>query len=67
MAHPKGRKPPAGAWRYQEGGQATLLWPDQLALKPGHYRFGLHGVGELHRRLQLMPATMTFKGSKVIT
>jgi hypothetical protein len=47
--------------------EATLLWRDQLALEPGHYRFGLHGVSELHRRLQLMRATMTFKGPKVIT
>jgi hypothetical protein len=45
----------------------ALLWRDQLALKPVHYRFGLHGITELHRPLKLMRATMTFKGPKVIT
>ena len=47
--------------------EATLLWRDQLALEPVHCRFALHGVTELHRRLKLMCATMTFKGPKVIT
>jgi hypothetical protein len=47
--------------------EAALLWRDQLALEPVHCRFGLHGVTELHRRLKLMRATMTFKGPKVIT
>jgi len=59
----------------QEGGsrqqeycpEATLLWRDQLALKPVHYIFGLQRITELHRRLELMRATMTFKGPKVIT
>jgi len=47
--------------------EATLLWRDQLALEPVHRLFGLHGVTELHRRLESMRATMTFKGPKVIT
>jgi hypothetical protein len=42
--------------------EATLLWRDQLALEPVHCRFGLHRVTQLHRRLKLMRATMTFKG-----
>ena len=47
--------------------QPTLPWRDQLALEPAHYLFGLQGITELHRRLKLMRATMTFKGPKVIT
>jgi hypothetical protein len=47
--------------------EATLLWREQLALKPVHYIFGLQRITELHRRLKLMRATMTFKGPKVIT
>jgi hypothetical protein len=47
--------------------EATLPWRDQLALEPVHYLFGLQGITELHRRLKLMRATMTFKGPKVIT
>jgi hypothetical protein len=38
-----------------------------LALEPVHYLFGLQGITELHRRLKLMRATMTFKDPKVIT
>jgi hypothetical protein len=45
----------------------SLLWRNQLALEPAHCRFGLHGVSKLHGRLELMMATMTFKGPKVIT
>jgi hypothetical protein len=59
----------------QEGGggqqeycpEATLLWREQLALKPVHYVFGLQRITELYRRLKLMRTTMTFKGPKVIT
>jgi hypothetical protein len=47
--------------------EATLPWRDQLALEPFHYLLGLQGITELHRRLELMRATMTFKGPKVIT
>ena len=47
--------------------EATLPWRDQLALEPVHYLFGLQGITELHRRLKLMRATMTFKGPMVIT
>jgi hypothetical protein len=47
--------------------EATLLWRDQLALKPVHDIFGLQRITELHRRLKLMRAMMTFKGSKIIT
>ena len=46
---------------------ATLPWRDQLALEPAHYLLGLQGITELHRRLKLVRATMTFKGPKVIT
>jgi hypothetical protein len=46
---------------------AISLWCEQLALEPVHYLFGLQGITELHRRLKLMRATMTFKGPKVIT
>jgi hypothetical protein len=46
--------------------EATLTWRDQLALEPVHYLFGLQGITELHRRLKLMRATMTFKDPKVI-
>ena len=54
--------------RWREGlEEASLLWRDQLALEPGHYRSGVYGVSELHRRLQLMRAAMTFKGPRVIT
>ena len=66
------RKPPVSAWQRDRRQQkyrpeTTLLWRDQLALEPVHYRFGLHGVTEFHRRLKLMRATMTFKGPKVKT
>jgi len=47
--------------------EAALFWCDQLASKPVHCRFGLHGITELHRRLKLMRATMAFKGPKVVT
>jgi hypothetical protein len=59
----------AGVSRRQQNycPEATLPWRDQLALEPVHYLFGLQGIPELHRRLKLMRATMTFKGPKVIT
>jgi hypothetical protein len=47
--------------------EANLPWRDQLALQPIHYLFGLQGIAELHRGLELMRATMTFKGPKVDT
>jgi hypothetical protein len=47
--------------------EANLPWRDQLALQPIHYLFGLQGIAELHRGLELMRATMTFKGPKVVT
>jgi hypothetical protein len=47
--------------------EAISLRCEQLALKPVHYLFGLHGITELHRRLELMRATVTLEGPKVIT
>jgi hypothetical protein len=49
------------------GPTELLFWCDQLASKPVHCRFGLHGITELHCRLKLIRATMAFKGPKVVT
>lgn len=47
--------------------EATLFWRGQLTKKPVRCRFGLHGIPKFHRRLKLMPATIAFKGSQVVT
>jgi hypothetical protein len=56
---------------YRQGACAPteeiLFWRDQLATKPVRCLSGTHGVTELHRRLNLVRATMAFKGPKVVT
>jgi hypothetical protein len=46
--------------------EEVLFWRDQLAMKPACCHLRLHGITELHRRLELVRAAMAFKDPEVV-